>query len=187
MSSKSTRQESQSIVTLPEISVRSPQQLEPPRVAKSLDDLKRNPMMRRIIQTMESGQDVGHYGRFIFTVVASYFIGEKEITDLLKRQPEIEDSEEALGFYLQVASARYVMPTSARIRAWDKSEEQKNFPLIIQGDRNSGNLYREIPLPQQALVSVRSYWREAAVAYRSQEKKTPRQVKPTGKTAKEHN
>jgi len=42
-------------------------------MSESLEQLRRNDMMSHLLDALESGEDIGHYGRLVFAMVAQYF------------------------------------------------------------------------------------------------------------------
>ena len=51
----------------------------------SIENLRKNPMMMHLLGALERGEDVGHYGRLVFAMVARHFISEDELRALLAR------------------------------------------------------------------------------------------------------
>jgi hypothetical protein len=44
----------------------------------SVAELKNEPMMAHLLESLERGEDIGHYGRLAFAMVARHFIDEDE-------------------------------------------------------------------------------------------------------------
>src|SRR3954464_1440394 len=51
------------------------------------DSLRQNDMMRHLMDAMERGQDIGHYGRLVFAMVARHFMADDELVAHLARNP----------------------------------------------------------------------------------------------------
>src|SRR5947209_17167114 len=64
------------------------------------DDLRASPMMARLLDALEAGTDIGHYGRLVFVMVARHFLDEDEIVRLLTNQPD-QDETKARALFLQ--------------------------------------------------------------------------------------
>ena len=47
------------------------------------DNLRDSPMMAHLLDALEKGTDVGHYGRLTFAMVARHFLDEEELVGLL--------------------------------------------------------------------------------------------------------
>ena len=67
------------------------------------DDLRRSPMMAHLLDALEAGTDVGHYGRLVFAIVARHFLDEGELVGLLASQPDW-DEEKVAEFLAMCAS-----------------------------------------------------------------------------------
>ena len=70
--------------------------------------------MARLLDALEAGQDLGHYGQFTFVTVARHFMDEEAILDLLERQPEMDRSK-ALALVEHVKERGYNPPHRDRI------------------------------------------------------------------------
>src|SRR5437588_13120583 len=92
------------------------------RAAKTsdrLDDgrgtnLRDSPMMAHLLDALEEGTDIGHYGRLVFAMVARHFLDEEEIVRLLSNQPD-HDEDEARALLRQVEAKDYNPPKRDRI------------------------------------------------------------------------
>lgn len=51
------------------------------------DNLRDSPMMAHLLDALQAGTDIGHYGRLTFAMVARYFLPEDELVTLLAKQP----------------------------------------------------------------------------------------------------
>lgn len=52
-----------------------------------------SPMMARIIEAIDKGEDVGHYGRLVFVMVARFFLTDEEMLTLLRKRPDFDARE----------------------------------------------------------------------------------------------
>ena len=48
----------------------------------ALQDLRRNGMMTHLLDALERGEDIGHYGRLVFAMVARHFSDADTLVDL---------------------------------------------------------------------------------------------------------
>ncbi|MBV9599968.1 MAG: hypothetical protein JOZ87_24355 [Chloroflexi bacterium] len=63
----------------------------------SIDDLRESPMMAHLLGALERGEDIGHYGRLVFAMVAHHFASDSELTEwLCKDRTVTEDEARAL-------------------------------------------------------------------------------------------
>jgi hypothetical protein len=123
------------------------------------DNLRDSPMMAHLLDALEAGQDVGHYGRLTFVMVARHFLDDEEIVGLLARQPG-QDETQARAMLLQVKGHDYNPPSRARILQW---QAQQDFPIIPDAeDPNAGNVYRELRFPDGIYEHIEEFWEEKA-------------------------
>lgn len=124
-------------------------------------DLRDSAMMARLMDALEAGTDVGHYGRLVFAMIARHFLDEDEMVRLLARQPE-QDEEKARAMLLQVQGRDYSPPKRERILEW---QSQQEFPIIPDpDDPDSGNVYRELQFPDEVYEHIQGYYEEKAEA-----------------------
>ena len=75
----------------------------------SINDLRKNDMMRHLLDALERGEDIGHYGRLVFAMVARHFMDEDELVRWLCKDEKFSD-EEAGALCQQVKSRGYNPP-----------------------------------------------------------------------------
>jgi hypothetical protein len=122
--------------------------------------------MVHLLDALEAGQDIGHYGRLTFAIIARHFMDEDELIRLLAAQPD-QDETRARALLLQVRQRDYSPPKRERILAWQK---QQDFPIIPNPeDPNSGNVYRELRFPDGIYEHITEFWEEKAEAQESGE------------------
>ncbi|MBX6342116.1 MAG: hypothetical protein IRY97_06635 [Thermomicrobiaceae bacterium] len=117
------------------------------------EELQRSPMMRHLLEAMERGQDVGHYGRLTFAMVARYFMDDDELVRLLTRGGA--DEEGAKAMVQQVRERDYNPPSRQTILEWQR---QQDFPICPDpDDPNACNVYRELDLPPEVYEEIQEY------------------------------
>jgi hypothetical protein len=120
-------------------------------------DIRGSQTMARLIENLEAGNDVGHYGRLVFTMVATHFMEDDEIVALLEKQPDTDESE-AHALLMQVKARDYNPPKRDKILAWQSEQE---FDIIPNpDDPDSGNLYRELRFPDDVYEKIGEYYEE---------------------------
>jgi hypothetical protein len=72
-------------------------------------------MMAHLLNSLEAGQDIGHYGRLVFAMVARHFLSEDELLSYLQKNPDFS-LEQARALYIQVQGKDYNPPR--RERSW---------------------------------------------------------------------
>jgi DNA primase large subunit len=73
------------------------------------EDLRDSEMMRHLLDALESGKDIGHYGRLVFVMVARHFMDEDEMAKLLAKEPDTSE-EDARELIAQVKGHDYNPP-----------------------------------------------------------------------------
>lgn len=122
-------------------------------------DLKDSPMMAHLMDALEQGQDIGHYGRLTFVMVAHHFLKEEEIEKLLTGQPEMDETA-IRALIAQVKERDYNPPKRERILEWMQRQE---FPICPDpDDPNACNVYRELQFPDKIYEQINEFWEEKA-------------------------
>jgi hypothetical protein len=129
------------------------------------DELRASPMMVHLLEALESGSDIGHYGRLTFAMIARHFLDDDELVRLLAAQPG-QDETRARALVLQVQQKDYNPPKRERILEW---QAQQDFPICpTPEDPDSCNVYRELRFPETIYENVNEYWEEQAEAVEEQ-------------------
>lgn len=129
--------------------------------ASGREQLRASPTMARLLDALENGTDIGHYGRLVFAIVARRFMDEADILDLLKRQPG-HDEREMAALIQQVSDHDYSPPSRERIIEW---QARQDFPLLPDADDPAaGNLYRELQFPDEVYEHIEEFYEERAEA-----------------------
>jgi hypothetical protein len=120
----------------------------------SLSDLKRSPTMSHLIDALERGQDIGHYGRLTFAMVAHRYLDRDELVKLLMKDGDT-DEQKARALVQQVEERGYNPPSRQRILEW---QGQQEFPICPSPDDPAAcNLYQELQLPEEVYESIEEY------------------------------
>lgn len=119
------------------------------------DDLKASPMMKHLMDSLEQGKDIGHYGRLVFVMVARFFLPEEKIVDLLAREPEVDETE-AKALYAEVKGHGYNPPQRGKILQWQKEQD---FPICPNAeDPNACDVYETLRFPDEIYDNIGQYW-----------------------------
>ena len=118
-------------------------------------ELQDSPMMAHLLEALQKGTDIGHYGRLTFAMVARHFLDEDEIVKLLSKQPDHND-QEARALLHQVKAHNDNPPKRERILEW---QSQQDFAICPNPeDPNSCNLYRELQFPDDVYEHIEEYY-----------------------------
>ena len=124
-------------------------------------DLRASPMMAHLLDALEAGTDVGHYGRLVFTMIARHFLEDEEMIRLLAKQPD-HGVEDMRALLMQVNAKDYSPPKRDRILQW---QQEQDFPIIPDSDDpDSGNVYRELQFPDGVYEHIQEYYEEKVEA-----------------------
>ena len=119
-----------------------------------VDDLRRNNTMSHILDALDEGKDIGHYGRLTFAMVAQYFADEDEIVERLRQDKDF-DEEEARSLYQQVSSKEYSPPSRDSLLEW---QSQQDFQIVPNpDDPDAGNVYQDLTFPEKVYDSISNY------------------------------
>lgn len=129
--------------------------------SNGLAALRSDEMMNHLLSALESGQDIGHYGRLVFAMVAHHFLSENELLDWLTRDQSFT-REQALALLRQVEIRDYNPPRRERILEW---QSQQQFPILPRPeDPDCGNVYRNLKFPSAVYEHIEEYREEKAEA-----------------------
>ncbi|MFO0896070.1 MAG: hypothetical protein U0836_01470 [Pirellulales bacterium] len=106
------------------------------------------------LAALDAGADLGHFGRLAFATVARHFLPDEELLALLAAQPGY-DVAKARRLLEQVQARGYLPPSRPRLLAW---QARQRFPLLPSDDPSVGNLYRELPLPDDVFGRIEQFW-----------------------------
>jgi DNA primase large subunit len=121
-----------------------------------VEELRQNPMMAHLMDAMNNGEDVGHYGRLVFVMVGRHFLSHEELVENLTKDPDC-DEEKAEGLIRQVESRGYNPPKPDRIFEW---MSQQDFPICENSDGtgDSCNVYKSLKFPPEVYEKISSYY-----------------------------
>jgi hypothetical protein len=122
-------------------------------------DLRDSPMMAHLLDALEEGTDIGHYGRLTFAMIARHFLDEKEVVRLLSAQPD-QDEAQARALLRPVEGRDYNPPKRERIMEWQAQQEFAICPT--PDDPSSCNVYSELQFPEEVYDSINEFWEEEA-------------------------
>ena len=118
------------------------------------EDLKKNAMMAHLLDALDHKQDIGHYGRLVFTMVARHFLTEDELVGQLAKDKDFSE-EQARALYQQVQAHDYNPPRREKILQY---QQEQSFPIIPNSDDpDAGNVYRDLNFPDHVYQHISEY------------------------------
>jgi len=122
-----------------------------------LEELRRDRMMSRLLDDLEHGTDIGHYGRLVFAMVARHFASEDEVVAALTSDPDFPE-ERARALVAEVAAADYSPPKRDKILEF---QARQDYPIVENpDDPDLGNVYKDLRFPDRVYEHIEHY-REA--------------------------
>ncbi len=119
--------------------------------------LRESPMMAHLMDALEAGTDIGHYGRLTFAMIARHFLEQDELVRLLGNVPD-HGQDDARALLRQVEAKDYNPPKRDRILEW---QSQQDFPICpTPDDPTSCNVYRELRLPDHIFENINEFYEE---------------------------
>ncbi len=114
-------------------------------------------MMAHLLDSLDRGDDIGHYGRLVFAMVARHFGSEDDVVSELRKDKDFSE-EDARALVAQVVEANYNPPKRAKILEYQK---EQSFPIIPDpSDPDAGNVYKDLNFPDEVYKHIEEY-REA--------------------------
>ena len=121
----------------------------------TLNDLRQSEMMPHLLDALEQGQDIGHYGRLAFAMVAHHFCSDDELIAALTRNPDFSESE-AVSLVHQVRSRDYNPPSRERIL---ERQSQQDFPICPNPeDPRACSVYRDLQFPHDVYQDIQQFY-----------------------------
>ena len=127
----------------------------------AIEDLRKSDMMAHLLDALDKGTDIGHYGRLVFAMVARHFVDEEELVATLRKDRDFSE-EQARALVQQVQGRDYNPPRRERILEWQQEQE---FPIIPNpDDPDSGNVYRDLQFPDSLYEHISEYHEQKAAS-----------------------
>lgn len=122
-----------------------------------LEQIRKDAMMAYLADALERGEDIGHYGRLVFAMVARHFGSADELVAILTQDRTLGE-EAARTLVAQVEDANYSPPKRAKIVDF---AGRQDFPILPNPeDPDCGNVYRDLTFPDDVYEHIAEY-REA--------------------------
>jgi DNA primase large subunit len=120
-------------------------------------ELRKNTMMAHLLDALDAGEDIQHYGRLVFAMVARHFMDEEELVGYLRKNPGFSE-EQARALWLQVQGRDYSPPRRERILEWQSHQE---FPICPNpNDPDACNVYRDLTFPDGVYEHITEYYEQ---------------------------
>ncbi|MBD2307457.1 hypothetical protein H6G17_18445 [Chroococcidiopsis sp. FACHB-1243] len=118
-------------------------------------ELRKNGMMAHLLDALDTGEDIGHYGRLVFAMVARHFLSEEELINYLTKDKDCSETE-ARSLYHQVQAKDYNPPKRERILEWQQHQDFSICPNA--DDPDAGNVYKDLQFPEHVYEHISEYY-----------------------------
>ena len=119
-----------------------------------VEDLRQSPMMGHMLDALDNGEDIGHYGRLVFAMIGRHFVSNDELVGLLTKDQDA-DEQEIKALVQQVEDKGYSPPRREKILQF---QDQQDFPICPDpDDPDACNRYAELQFPDEVYESIQEY------------------------------
>ena len=119
-----------------------------------VEDLRQSPMMAHMLDALDNGEDIGHYGRLVFAMIGRHFVSNDELVELLTKDHDA-DEQEIRAMVQQVEDKGYTPPRREKILEF---QSQQDFPICPHpDDPDACNVYNELQFPDEVYESIQEY------------------------------
>jgi len=120
----------------------------------AIKELRKSPMMAHLLDALEKGKDIGHYGRLTVAMVGHHYLDRDELFGALAKGEGADESE--LKSLVQQAFTRdYNPPRREKILEW---QAHQDFPICPDpDDPNACNVYRDLDLPEAVIDNIEDF------------------------------
>jgi DNA primase large subunit len=114
-------------------------------------------MMNHLLEALDRGEDIGHYGRLTFAMVARHFVDNDELVELLTKDHDA-DEQEIRAMVQQIEEKGYSPPRREKILQWQQDQEFQICPN--PDDPDACNVYNELTFPDEVYEDIQEYQKE---------------------------
>ncbi len=126
------------------------------------EKLRANSMMAHLLDSLDRGEDIGHYGRLVFAMIARHFGDDDEVVAWLRKDNDFAE-DDARALLVQVEQADYSPPKREKILEY---QSQQDFKIIANpGDPDEGNVYKDLEFPDAVYEHIAQYREQKAHAH----------------------
>jgi hypothetical protein len=119
-----------------------------------VEALRQSPMMAHMLDALDNGEDIGHYGRLVLAMIGRHFVSNDELVELLTKDHDA-DEQEIRAMVQQVEDKGYSPPRREKILEF---QSQQDFPICPHpDDPDACNVYNELQFPDEVYESIQEY------------------------------
>ena len=111
-------------------------------------------MTAHLMDSLQDGKDIGHYGRLVFAMVARHFADDDEVVEWLVKDSDFSEPD-ARSLMSQVQGRDYNPPRRERVLEW---QSQQDFPICPNpDDPDACNVYKDLQFPDAVYEHIAEY------------------------------
>jgi hypothetical protein len=130
------------------------------------EELRKNGMMAHLLDSLDAGKNIGHYGRLVFAMVARHFVDDEELVAKLQKDPDCHE-DQARALVEQVKGRDYSPPRREKVLEF---QSQQEFPICPNPeDPDACNVYKDLQFPEHVYAHISEYREQKAHAHAMQE------------------
>ena len=126
----------------------------------AVQDMQQNEMMSHLLGALDRGEDIGHYGRLVFAMVARHFLDAEELVEYLVKNPGFDDIQ-ARALVKQVEARDYNPPRREKIMQFQREQD---FTICPSNDPDGCNVYKNLQFPEGVYEKINAYYEQKAQA-----------------------
>ena len=121
----------------------------------AIGELRQEPMMAHLLDSLDRGKDIGHYGRLVFVMVARHFLDDDQVLTHLQKDPSFS-GEQGRSLLKQVETRGYNPPKRERVMEW---MQKQKFPICPEPeDPGQCNVYRNLEFPREIYDRISEFY-----------------------------
>jgi DNA primase large subunit len=124
----------------------------------AIQDMQQNEIMSHLLAALDRGEDIGHYGRLVFAMVARHFLAVDELVSRLAKNPGF-DEVQARALVKQVEGRDYNPPRRETIMQFQREQA---FPICPTNDPDGCNVYKNLRFPEGVYEKINQYYEQKA-------------------------
>ncbi len=127
----------------------------------AVEELEKDEMMKHLMNALNQGQDIGHYGRLVFIMGARHLLDKDDLLDWMTKDKDCDEAK-ARSLIEQVEQRNYNPPRRERVLEW---MDRQGFPICPKpNDPGSCNLYKSLEFPHEVYEHIGEYREQSEAA-----------------------
>jgi hypothetical protein len=123
----------------------------------AIEDLRQSPMMNHMLDALDNGEDIGHYGRLVVAMIGRHFVTNDELVGLLTKDHDADEGE-MRALVQQVEEQGYSQSRREKILEY---QSKQDFPICPDpDDPDACNPYAELQFPDEVYEAIQEYREE---------------------------